>query len=134
VASGVASTRVKSDMRGLATAGRDFRREWIACLGSSVNLCQTTDLLTKRTRIARSTLAGVSEPMRAPVDGIWSSWTEADEIFHKVGGGRNAFGGFGHPGGELAGPGGILRGQDGAQVGDQRFLGGGRKAPGGAHL
>jgi len=23
-------------MRGLATAGRDFRREWIACLASSV--------------------------------------------------------------------------------------------------
>jgi hypothetical protein len=134
VAARVASMRVKSDIRGLATAARDFRREWIACLGSSVNLCQTTDLLTKRTRIARSTFAGVSEPIWAPVDGIWSSWTEADEIFHKVGGGRNAFGGFGHPGGELAGPGGILRGQDGAQVGDQRFLGGGRKAPGGAHL
>ena len=60
--------------------------------------------------------------------------TEAGEIFHKIGGGRNAFGGFGHPGGDLAGPGDVLRGEDGAQVRDQRFLGSGRKAPGGAHL
>ena len=48
---------------------------------------------------------------------------EAGEIFHKISGGRNAFGGFGHPGGDLAGPGDVLRGEDGAQVCDQRFLG-----------
>ena len=58
----------------------------------------------------------------------------AGEIFQKISGGRNAFGGFGHPGGDLAGPGDVLRGEDGAQVRDQRFLGSGRKAPGGAHL
>ena len=46
---------------------------------------------------------------------------EAGEIFHKIGGGRNAFGGFGHPGGEFAGPGEALRGEDGAKVRDQRF-------------
>ena len=58
----------------------------------------------------------------------------AGEIFHKISGGRNAVGGFGHPGGDLAGPGDVLRGEDPAQVRDQRFLGGGRKAPGGADL
>src|ERR1700691_2735181 len=59
---------------------------------------------------------------------------QAGEIFYKIGGGRNAFVGFGHPGGDLAGPGDILRGEDGAQVRDQRFPASGRKAPGGAHL
>ena len=48
---------------------------------------------------------------------------EAGEIFYKISGGRNALGGFGHPGGEFAGPGETLRGQDGAKVRDQRFLG-----------
>jgi hypothetical protein len=43
------------------------------------------------------------------------------EIFHKISGGRNAFGGFGHPGGDLAGPGSVGRGEDGAQVRHQRF-------------
>ena len=37
---------------------------------------------------------------------------EAGEIFHQIGSGRNAFGGFGHPGGDLAGPGDVLRGED----------------------
>ncbi len=40
------------------------------------------------------------------------------EIFHKIGGGHNAFGRFGHPSGDLAGSGGVLRAEDGAQVRD----------------
>ena len=59
---------------------------------------------------------------------------QAGEIFDKIGGGRNAFGGFGHPGGELASPGHVLRGEDGAQIRDQRLLSSGGKASGGAHL
>ena len=31
--------------------------------------------------------------------------SQAREMFHEIGGGRNAVGGFGHPGGDLAGPG-----------------------------
>ena len=58
----------------------------------------------------------------------------AGEFFQEIGGVGNAFGGFGHPGGDFAGSGDVLRGEDPAQVRDQRFLGGGRKAPGGAHL
>jgi hypothetical protein len=45
-------------MRGLVTAGRDFRREWTACLGSSVSRCRATSLLIEGTRITQSTLAG----------------------------------------------------------------------------
>ena len=56
------------------------------------------------------------------------------EIFHKISGGRNSFSGFGHPGADLAGAGQILRRKDGTQIRDQRFLGSGRKTPGGAHL
>ena len=59
---------------------------------------------------------------------------EAGEIFQEIGGGRNAGGGFGHPGGDLAGPGDIFPGQDPAQVRDQRFLGSARKAPGSANF
>lgn len=44
---------------------------------------------------------------------------DAGEIFHKIGGGRDAGGGFGHPGGDLAGSGGVLRGEYGTQVSDQ---------------
>src|SRR6201997_5096542 len=58
---------------------------------------------------------------------------QAGEIFHKISGGRNAFGGFSHPGGDLAGPRNVMRGEDGAQVRHQRFPGS-RKPPGGAHL
>ena len=46
-----------------------------------------------------------------------------------IGGVGNAFGGFGHPGGDLAGPGEIFRVEDPAQVRDQRFLGSARQAP-----
>jgi hypothetical protein len=59
---------------------------------------------------------------------------QAGETFHKISGGRNAFGGFGHRGGDLADLGDVLRGEDPAQVHDRRFLGIGRKAPPGAHL
>jgi hypothetical protein len=59
---------------------------------------------------------------------------QAGEVFHKIGGGRNAFGGFGHPGGDLAGPRDVVRGEDGAQIRDQRLLGNGRKVPGGAQV
>ena len=55
---------------------------------------------------------------------------QAGEIFQEIGGGRNAFGGFGHPGGDLAGAGDVLRGEDGAQVRDQRFSGSGSKSAG----
>ena len=58
---------------------------------------------------------------------------EAGEVFHMVSGNRSAFGGFGHPGGDLAGPREVLRGQDPAQARDQRFLVSGRALPG-AHL
>jgi hypothetical protein len=43
---------------------------------------------------------------------------QIDEIFQVISGGRNAFGGFGHPGGELASPSNVLRGKDCAQVRD----------------
>ena len=66
-------------------------------------------------------MAGADHPDGPPSP--ISQHAEAGEIFHKIGGGRNAFGGFGHPGGDLAGPGDVLRGEDPAQVRDQRFLG-----------
>jgi hypothetical protein len=50
-------------MRGLATALRDFRRKWLACLVSSVNRCKATCLLIERTRITRSTLTGITDPL-----------------------------------------------------------------------
>jgi hypothetical protein len=89
VGRGVVRTRGESDMRELATAGWDFWWEWIVFLRLSVNRCQTT---------------------------VQSSRIAAGEVFHQVSCGCNAFGGFGHPGGDLAGPGGTLRGQDDAQV------------------
>jgi len=58
----------------------------------------------------------------------------AGEIFHKIGGLDSAFGGFGHPGGDLAGPGEVLGGEDRAQVRDERSRGSGRQAPRGAYL
>jgi hypothetical protein len=38
-------------MRGLATGGRRFRRQWVACLGSPWNRCRTTCLLIEGARI-----------------------------------------------------------------------------------
>ena len=59
---------------------------------------------------------------------------QASEILHKIRGGRDAFGGLVHPSGDLTGAGEVLRSEDGTQVCDQRFLGGGRKAPSSAHF
>ena len=42
----------------------------------------------------------------------------AGGIFQEIGGGGNAFGGFGHPGGDLAGSGDVLRREDTAEVRD----------------
>ena len=41
---------------------------------------------------------------------------QAGEILKEIGSGCSAFGGFGHPGGNLAGSGEVLRGQDGAKL------------------
>src|ERR1700758_402790 len=41
---------------------------------------------------------------------------QAGEILHKIGGGRNAFGGVCHPGGALAGPREVKRGGGGGAV------------------
>ena len=59
---------------------------------------------------------------------------QTSEILHKIRGRRNAVGGFGHPSGDLAGSGERIAGRGSTQVRDQRFLGGGRKAPGGTHF
>ena len=56
----------------------------------------------------------------------------AGSVFQEIGGAGNAFGGFGHEGGDLTGSSDALRSDDGAQVRDQCFLGGFRKLAAGA--
>jgi hypothetical protein len=58
----------------------------------------------------------------------------AGGVFQEIGGAGNAFGGFGHLGGDLTGSSDVLRREDGAQVRHQCFLGGGREVPRGADL
>src|SRR6516164_10978614 len=56
---------------------------------------------------------------------------EAGSLFQKVGGAGDAFGGFGHLGGDLARSIKTLRSEDGTQVRDQRVQGALRKGAGG---
>ena len=56
----------------------------------------------------------------------------AGGVFQEIGGRGEAFGGFGHPGGDLTGSSDALRSDDGAQIRDQCFLGGFRKLAAGA--
>src|SRR5437773_1799209 len=58
----------------------------------------------------------------------------ASGLLEEIRCGANTVGGFGHPGGNLAGSAEVLGAEDGSELGDQRFAGGGREAPGRADL
>ena len=64
-------------------------------------------------------VAGVDHRRSAVDDQLTANTLKAGEVFHKISGGRNALGGFGHPSGDLAGSGDVLRSQDGPEVRDQ---------------
>ena len=107
-------TGVKSDIRGLVTAGSKL----LGCLLD----------VQAATQSASSTIELCSRPdLRADVDhpdGPPSSIGQHASIgrnFYQISGFGNAGGGFGHPGGDLARSGDVLRGEDGAVAGTSDF-------------
>ena len=58
--------------------------------------------------------ADVAEAATTALLGRSANTPQAGETLHEIGGGRNAGGGFGHPGCGLAGSGDVLRREDGA--------------------
>ena len=86
--------------------------------------CPTSADRTSRFRwpLVRRRLSG---SVRGTVGRLTGSAEESScstgELFDEVGGGGDAFGGLGHPGGEFAGPAQILRGQNGSEVAIRDF-------------